>query len=125
MQYISINGAKQPAGHYSPATQAGGLICISGQLPVNPYTGEKCSGGIKEQTQQVLQNLDTVLRNAGATKDDVLKTTVYIADISLWDEINGIYADYFGGHKPARAIVPTGSLHYGFLIELEALAYKG
>ncbi len=125
MQYISINGAKQPAGHYSPATQAGGLICISGQLPVNPYTGEKCSGDIKEQTQQVLQNLDTVLRNAGATKDDVLKTTVYIADISLWDEINGIYADYFGSHKPARAIVPTGSLHYGFLIELEALAYKG
>lgn len=125
MHYISINGAKQPAGHYSPATQAGGLICISGQLPVNPYTGEKCSGGITEQTQQVLQNLDTVLRNAGATRDDVLKTTVYIADISLWDEVNGIYADYFGSHKPARAIVPTGSLHYGFLIELEALAYKG
>jgi 2-iminobutanoate/2-iminopropanoate deaminase len=124
MQLISIDGAKQPAGHYSPATQAGSLICISGQLPINPYTGEKCTGGIKEQTQQVLQNIDAVLQGAGATKNDVMKTTVYVSDISLWDEVNAVYAGYFGSHRPARTIVPTRDLHYGFLIEIEAIAYK-
>lgn len=123
MQLISIDGAKQPAGHYSPATKAGNLICISGQVPTNPYTGEKCTGGIKEQTQQVLKNIDTVLQAAGANKNDVIKTTVYVSDISLWDEVNVVYAEYFGSHKPARAIVPTKDLHYGFLVEIEAMAY--
>ena len=125
MQFIFIDGAKQPVGHYTPATQAGDTIYISGQLPINPYTGEKCNGGIKEQTLQVLQNLAALLQAAGANKNQVIKTTVYVADISLWGEVNSVYADYFGDHKPARTIVPTKDLHYGFLIEIDAIAYKG
>lgn len=123
MQFINIDRAKQPAGHYSPATKTGNLICISGQLPINPYTGQKCTGGIQEQTQQVLKNIDIILQTAGATRNEVIKTTVYISDITLWDEVNALYAEYFADHKPARSIVPTKQLHYGFLIEIEAMAY--
>ncbi|AJY76807.1 RidA family protein [Paenibacillus beijingensis] len=124
MEFIYIDGAKEVQGHYAPATKAGNLICISGQLPINPYTGEKCIDGIKEQTQQVLLNIDAVLKAAGANKNDVMKMTIYIADISYWSEVNEMYAKFFGEHKPARAIVPTTDLHYGFQIEIEAIAYK-
>ncbi len=123
IQFITIDGAKETAGHYCPATKAGNIICISGQLPINPYTGEKCTGGITEQTQQVLKNLDAILHAAKTDKTNVMKTTVYISDISLWDEVNTVYAQYFGSHRPARAIVPTKELHHGFFIELEAMAF--
>lgn len=124
MKYISINGAKPNAGHYSPAVQKGNLIFISGQLPVDLFTGEKCQGDITAQTKQVFANLDHVLEAAGANKEDIMKTTVFIADISLWDTVNSLYKQYFGDHKPARSIVPTNELHHGFAIELEAIAYK-
>lgn len=124
MEHIYIEGAKKPLGHYSPAVKMGNIICISGQVPTNPYTGEKCFGTIREQTEQVLQNLDDILKAAGADKRDVMKMTVYVSDISYWDEVNKIYAEYFGDHKPARTIVPTRDLHYGFLVEMDAIAYK-
>lgn len=123
MQFISVTNVNPPAGHYSAATKAGNLLCISGQLPLNPFTGEKCTGGVIEQTLQVLQNIDTVLQAAGANKQDIIKTTVYVTDIALWDTINAVYAKYFGEHKPARSVVPTKDLHYGFLVEIEAMAY--
>ncbi len=124
MEFIKIDGAKDSAGHYAAATKAGNIICISGQLPINPYTGEKCLGGIKEQTELVLKNIDAVLHAAMADKNDIMKMTLYIADISLWQEVNEVYAQYFGMHKPARVVVPTKDLHYGFLVEMEAMAYK-
>lgn len=124
MKLINIDGAIDPAGHYSPATKIGNIICISGQLPIDPYTGQRCMGGIKEQTEQVLKNIDTVLHAANADKNDVMKMTIYISDISLWDEVNELYAQYFRKHRPARAVVPTRELHYGFLIEMDAMAYK-
>lgn len=124
MKFISINGAIPNAGHYSAATQKGNFIFISGQLPVNPFTGEGCHGDISTQTKQVLANLDRVLEAAGANKEDVMKVTIFISDISLWDAVNTLYKQYFGEHKPARSVVPTNQLHYGYSIELEAIAYK-
>jgi len=123
MEYIYIQGANKPAGHYSPAVRKGNMLFISGQVPTNPYTGEKCFGSIREQTQQVLKNLDDILKAAGADKKDVMKMTVYVSDIAYWDEVNQVYSEYFGEHKPARTIVPTRDLHYGFLVEMDAIAY--
>lgn len=95
---------------------------ISGQLPINPFTGAKVNGSIEDQTRQILENLDTLLRDAGTDKKSVIKCTVYVSDISLWGTVNEIYAEYFGKHKPARVVVPVKELHYGFMIELEAIA---
>ncbi|MGJ9458051.1 RidA family protein [Oceanobacillus sp. CF4.6] len=123
MKFISIKGAKSNPGHYSAATQQGNFLFISGQLPVNPFTGERSRGGINAETKQVLSNLDNVLEAAGANREDIMKVTIYISDISLWDTVNTLYKEYFGDHKPARAVVPTNQLHYGFSVELEAIAY--
>jgi 2-iminobutanoate/2-iminopropanoate deaminase len=97
-------------------------VFVAGQLPVDPATGEKKLGPIEEQTTQVLKNLAAILEAAGSGVSRVLKTTIYIADISLWDRVNRVYADFFGDHRPARAVVPTSELHFGFQIELEAIA---
>ena len=123
MKFISIKGAKPNPGHYSAATIKGNLLFISGQLPVDPFTGEGVSGDITAETKQVLANLDHVLEAAGSKKEDIMKVTVYISDISLWDTVNSLYKDYFGDHKPARAVVPTNKLHYGYKIELDAIAF--
>ena len=111
-----------PGGHYSQAVIHGGLIYISGQLPLNPFTGEKVTGSIEEQTQQILDNVDTLLKDAGSSKKKVLKCTLYISDINLWGRVNQVYADFFGKHKPARAVVPVKDLHFGFKIEIELIA---
>lgn len=123
MEFISIPGAKPNAGHYSAATRKENFLFISGQLPINPITGVKIQGDIDAQTKQVFSNLDLVLEAAGTTKDEIMKVTVFISDISLWDRVNELYKQYFGDHKPARSIVPTKELHFGFQIELEAIAY--
>ncbi len=123
MKFISINGAKPNPGHYSPATQKGNLLFISGQLPVDPFTGVGISGDITAETKQVLSNVDHLLEAAGAKREDIMKVTIYISDISLWDTVNLLYKEYFGDHKPARAVVPTNQLHYGYSIEIEAIAY--
>lgn len=111
-----------PGGHYSQAVIHNGLIYISGQLPFNPFTGEKVIGSIEEQTQQILNNIDILLRDAGSRKENVIKTTIYISDMSLWGNVNKVYAEYFGKHKPARAVVPTLQIHFGFGIEIELIA---
>lgn len=111
----------EPGGHYSQAIIHNDIMYISGQLPVNPFTGEKILGPIEEQTQQILDNIDIMLKDAGTKKKRVLKTTVYISDISLWGRVNEVYAEYFGKHKPARAVVPVNDLHFGFKIEIDAI----
>ena len=119
--FNTVNAPK-PGGHYSQAVIHNGIVYVSGQLPINPFTGEKVPGGIEEQTQQVLENIGIILKDCGSSKKSVIKTTVYVSDISLWGKVNEIYADFFGDHKPARAVVPTRNLHYGFLVEIEAIA---
>ena len=122
MKKITTSKAPTPGGHYSQAIVHNGLIYVSGQLPVEPQTGEKILDSIEAQTEQVMKNLKAILEAAGSSLSQVIKTTVYIADIQLWDRVNQVYARYFGEHRPARSVVPTRSLHHGFLIEMEAMA---
>ncbi|GAB3896442.1 RidA family protein [Larkinella knui] len=124
IEFIETPNAPLAAGHYAQATVWGDLIFVSGQLPIHPVTKEKLTGPIDVQTRQVLENVGAILEAAGSDRAHVLKTTVYIADISLWDQVNTVYAAFFGDHKPARAVVPTKELHYGFLIEIEAVAVR-
>jgi len=115
--------ARQPAGHYNHGMAHGGLLFVAGQLPIDPATGRRLiSEPIGVQVRQALANLDAILCAAGSRRDLVLKTTVFVPDIALWDEVNAAYAEFFGSHRPARSIVPTGPLHFGLLVEIEAVA---
>lgn len=118
---VTIN-APQPAGHYSQAMVHNDIVYVSGQLPIVPETGEKILGPIEEQTAQALKNLAAILKAAKSNLNRVIKTTVYVSDISLWDRVNAVYKEFFGKHRPARAVVPTRELHFGFQIEIEAIA---
>ena len=109
---ISTQNAPLPAGHYSQAIVHGHLVFVSGQLPVDPQTGEKRLGSIEEQTEQALKNLSAILEAAGSGINQVLKTTVYVSDIALWDRVNAVYSKFFHEHRPARAVVPTKELHF-------------
>ncbi|QZY56164.1 RidA family protein [Crassaminicella profunda] len=122
MKIISTNNALRPSGHYSQAIIHNDLVFISGQLSVDPDTGKKKFGNIEEETERVLKNMEMILKEANSDKNHVLKTTIYIPDISLWDKVNKVYSDFFGEHKPARAVVPTRELHFGFQVEIEAIA---
>jgi 2-iminobutanoate/2-iminopropanoate deaminase len=120
---ISTPNAPKPAGHYSQAIVHGNTVYVSGQLPIDPKTGEKRVGSIEEQTEQALKNVSEILQAANSDLSQVLKTTVYVSDIALWNRVNAVYARFFGEHRPARAVVPTRDLHYGFQIEIEAVAF--
>ena len=122
MKAILTSEAPAPAGHYAQAIVHDGWVFVSGQLPVDPQTGEKRTGSIEEQTEQALKNVAAILRAANSDVDRVAKTTVYISDIALWDRVNRVYAEFFGEHRPARAVVPTRELHFGFQVEIEAIA---
>lgn len=119
---IETKNAPTAGGHYSQAVVHNGLVFVSGQLSIDPETGEKKLGSIEEQTAQVLRNVAEILKAANSDLSRVLKMTVYIADIELWGAVNEVYARVMGEHRPARAVIPTGKLHYGFLIEIEAIA---
>ena len=119
---IQTDSAPTPGGHYSQAVVYNGLVYVAGQLAIEPGTGARKLGPIEEQTEQALHNLRAILRAAGSDLSRVLKVTIYVADISLWDAVNRVYARVFGDHRPARAIVPTKELHYGFLVEIDAIA---
>jgi 2-iminobutanoate/2-iminopropanoate deaminase len=119
---IETQKAPKPGGHYSQAVVHNGLVFVSGQLSVDPQTGEKRLGSIEEQTEQALSNVHEILKAAGSDWGQVLKITVYVSDIGLWEAVNKVYMRILGDHRPARAVIPTGPLHYGFLIEIEAVA---
>jgi 2-iminobutanoate/2-iminopropanoate deaminase len=119
---ISTANAPKPAGHYSQATVYNGLVFVAGQLSIDPATGEHRTGTIEEQTDLALTNVHAILQAAGSDWSRVLKMTVYVADINLWDAVNKVYARILGEHRPARAIIPTRELHHGFLIEIDAIA---
>ena len=122
MEYIFSEKGPKPAGHYSPALIHNGIIYVSGQLPVVPGSTSREIGTIEEQFEQVLDNLSSILESAGSDLEHVLRTTVYISDIDLWDKVNAVYTKRFGDHKPARTIVPTRDLHYGYHVEIDAIA---
>lgn len=120
MNILQSSKIPTPKGHYSPAISHGGFLFISGQVP---FTQEQESPvEIEEQTHITLQKVATLLEEAGCQRSDVLQCRIYISDMSLWGRVNAVYAKFFGSHKPTRCIVPVGELHYGCLIEMEALA---
>lgn len=121
----AINAAKAPAavGPYVHAVQAGNTIYTSGQLGLIPETGE-LAVGVEAQAEQAIKNLEVVLKEAGCTLKNVVKTTVFLADINDFAKINAVYAKYFDEHKPARSCVQAGALPKGGLFEMEVIAVK-
>jgi len=126
MENINIAGAVPPEGHYSPAVKTGGgsmgMVYVSGQVPIDPFTGEMTQGGIAAQTKSALANVRLVVENAGLTLANIVKVNIFVTDIEYWDEVNAVYRDFFGEHKPARIIIPIGDLGDGILIEIDAIA---
>lgn len=110
-----------PKGHYSPAMVYGSLVFVSGQLPIDAQ-GNKHLSSVAAETQQCLDNLEAILLAAGSSRNQVLKCTVFISDIQYWAEVNGVYAAFFGEHRPARAIVPCGLLNHGCHVEIDCIA---
>lgn len=120
---IETTKAPAPIGPYSQAVKSGHLLFTSGQIPINPETGDIVEGGIREQTIQVLDNLKAVLEAAGCTLADAIKTTVFLADMGDFPEVNTIYAEYFGEENaPARSTVQVAALPKGSLVEIELIA---
>jgi 2-iminobutanoate/2-iminopropanoate deaminase len=122
MHAVSTEHAPRPAGHYSQAMVHQGTIYVAGQLPIVPGSAEHRPGTMAEQTEQVLRNISAILDAAGSGLDQVLQMTIYISDISLWGEVNTVYARMMGEARPARAVVPVNELHYGYQIEVQAIA---
>ncbi len=122
MDTVSTKNAPAPAGHYSQGMIHGGLVFVSGQLPIDSASGKPRIGSIEEQTELAIANVASVLEAAGSSLDRVIKTTVYVSDIDVWGRVNAVYAACFGEHRPARAVVPTRDLHFGCQVEIEAIA---
>ena len=124
MEYIQVKDSPKPVGHYSQAIVSGGLLFTSGILPIKIKTSEKLSIelSIEEQLIVVFENLTQILFEVGLKPDNVVKTTVYIAGGENWGIVNELYAKFFGEHRPARSIIPVPELHFGYKVELEAIA---
>ena len=119
---ISTTKAPAAIGPYSQAIRVGNLVYTSGQIPIDPATGEFAEGGIKEQTRQSLLNLKAILEEAGLTMSDVVKTTVFMADMNDFAAMNAVYAEFFAEPYPARSAVAVKTLPIGALVEIEAVA---
>ena len=121
-QVISTSKAPAAIGPYSQAIQVGNLLYASGQIPIDPSTGSIDDGGIKEQTRQSLLNVQAILEEAGLSFANVVKTTVFLADINDFADMNGVYAEFFSEPYPARSAVAVKSLPKGALVEIEVVA---
>ena len=121
-----ISTAKAPAaiGPYSQAIEANGMVFVSGQLPVNPETGEFAEGGIKELTRQSLTNMKNILAEAGLGMENVVKTTVFLADMADFSQMNEVYASFFEGVCPARSAVAVKTLPKEARVEIECIAVR-
>ncbi|MDO5047191.1 MAG: RidA family protein [Anaerococcus sp.] len=121
MEIISTNKAPAAVGAYSQAVKSGEMIFTSGQLPINPENGELV-GEIKAATKQSLENVEAILKEAGASKENVVKCTVFLSDVNDFAAFNSVYEEFFGDHKPARSAFQVGAIPKGALIEVEAIA---
>ena len=119
---IATDRAPRAIGPYSQAVRAGNLVFASGQIPIDPATGEFVPGGIAEQTEQVLRNLTAVFEAAGLSMDQVIKTTVFLADMDDFTAMNEVYGRFFGAAPPARATVQAARLPRDARVEIEAIA---
>ena len=122
-EIVATGNAPQTIGPYSQAVRHHGLVFCSGQIPLDPATGQVVEGGIAEQTARVLENLKGVLEAAGAGLDSVLKTTVFVKDLAEFAAMNEVYAKYFGVAAPARSTVEVARLPKDVKVEIEAIAF--
>ena len=125
MKTIHTNNAPAAIGPYSQAIEVNGFIFASGQIPIDPSTGNFVEGGIKEQTKQAITNAKNILKEAGTDLAHVVKTTVYLANMADFAAMNEIYSTFFQQPFPARSAVAVKDLPKGALVEVEVLAYKG
>ena len=121
-EIIKTDNAPLPIGPYSQAIRANGFVFVSGQIPLDPITGNIVQGGVVEQTHQALKNLRAVLEAAGSGLQQVVKTTIFLTNLDDFQKINQIYGEYLGEAKPARATVQVSRLPKESLIEIEAVA---
>jgi 2-iminobutanoate/2-iminopropanoate deaminase len=121
-QVIATDQAPQAIGPYSQAVRAGSWLFVSGQIGLNPSSGELVAGGVVAETTRVLDNLREVLNAAGASLDDVVRTTIYLADLSDFGRVNEAYAAFFRAPYPARATVGVAALPRGARVEIDAIA---
>ena len=124
-QIIATDHAPKAIGPYSQAVSAGGFVFTSGQIPLDPQTAEFVSGGIAEQTEQVLRNLSAVLAAAGTGLERVVKTTVFLADMNDFAAMNEVYGRFFAMEPPARSTVEAAALPRNARVEIEAIALAG
>lgn len=122
MKRIQTEGAPSPAGHYSQAMVHGGLVFVSGQLPMGPDGEPLADAPVEEQTRVVLRSVGAILEAADSGLDRVLQVTIYVSDIAHWPAVNEAYAEVLGVHRPARAVVPVPALHHGVALEVQAIA---
>ncbi len=122
-EIIQTQSAPAAIGPYSQAVRWNGLVFLSGQIPLDPATGQLVEGGIEEQTVRVLENLKAVLEASGARLDTVLKTTIFLKDLADFAKVNEIYGRYFGQNPPARATVEAARLPRDVRVEIEAVAF--
>ena len=124
MKTVSTDKAPAAIGPYAQAQIVGNLVFTSGQIPINPATGAFVEGGIKEQTRQSLTNVKAILEEVGLTMGNVVKTTVFMADMNDFAEMNAVYAEFFTEPYPARSAVAVKTLPKGALVEIEVLAER-
>jgi 2-iminobutanoate/2-iminopropanoate deaminase len=122
IETVTTDKAPGAIGPYSQAVRAGGMVFCSGQIPIDPSTGEFVAGGVAEQTEQVLKNLGEVLSAAGVSFANVVKTSVFLADMNDFAEMNEVYSRYFSENKPARATVAAAGLPRGARVEIDCIA---
>jgi len=122
---IRCADAPPPGGHYAQAVLHRDTLYVSGQLGVPKDTPDADNVSIADQVAFALGNIQAIARVVGAAKEDVVRCTVYVTDVEHWGEVNRAYADFFGTHRPARSIVPSGPLHFGALVEIEAIVAVG
>lgn len=122
MRYIASSSAPKAIGPYSQAVEADGLIFVSGQIALDPATGNLVSGDFAAQARRVFDNLAAVLREGGSSFDRVTRATVYLTDLANFQNLNTIYAEYFGDHKPARSTVGVAALPKGAQVEIDLIA---
>ena len=121
MRSIQTHSAPTPAGHYSQAIVHNDLVFVAGQLPIDPENRDAKPGTVEQQAERALRNVAAILEAAGSDLSHVLQLTVYITELEQWGPVNATFARLFGEHRPARAIVPVKELHYGAVIEIQAI----
>ncbi len=121
MEFIYPSSTSKPKGHYSPATVHNGFVFVSGQISTDA-SGHPVLDSVEEQAKRCLEKIRVILAASNSSLDRVLKVNIFVANMDDWTKVNAVFAEFFGDHRPARLIVPTGPLHYGCTIEIDCVA---